>query len=71
MSRITKPWARRTDSSNVAVQHKAMAHRILDRIRKGRDVRADLVDWALSTTGDMPKPDPAPRDASRACASKE
>jgi uncharacterized protein YdbL (DUF1318 family) len=33
--------------------HKAMAHRILDRLRAGEYVRPDLVDWALRRTGDL------------------
>lgn len=39
-------------SPQVTVQHDVLARRILDRVKKGEDVRPDLVDWALTRTGD-------------------
>jgi hypothetical protein len=40
-------------------QEICMAHRILDRARKGQKVRDDLVEWSLSQTGDSKPLDPA------------
>jgi len=34
------------------VRHRAMARRILDRVRAGSAVRDDLIAWALVQTGD-------------------
>jgi hypothetical protein len=39
-------------SARAEVQHDVMARRILDRARKGEEVREDLIDWALNRTGD-------------------
>jgi hypothetical protein len=35
------------------VKARVMARRILDRVRKGERTRDDLVDWALTQTGDV------------------
>lgn len=40
-------------SPRTDVQHTVMARRILDRVRKGEEVRDDLVEWALTQTGDV------------------
>jgi uncharacterized protein YdbL (DUF1318 family) len=41
---------RSTDTDTAA---RAMAHRILDRLKAGEYVKQALVDWALRMTGDM------------------
>lgn len=41
---------RSTDTDTAA---RAMAHRILDRLKAGEYVKAALVDWALRMTGDL------------------
>ena len=41
---------RSTDTDTTA---RAMAHRILDRLKAGEHVKPALVDWALRITGDL------------------
>lgn len=41
-------------------QSKALAHRILDRLKRGEQVEDWRVDWALSRTGDLVEQQPEP-----------
>lgn len=38
------------------------AHRILDRVRRGQDVKAEHIDWALAYLGDTNGPIKIPTD---------
>lgn len=40
------------------LQGKALAHRILDRLKRGEQVEDWRVRWALSRTGDLIEPEP-------------
>lgn len=40
-------------SADTDTTSRAMAHRILDRLKAGEYVKTSLVDWALRTTGDL------------------
>jgi len=40
-------------STDTDTTSRAMAHRILDRLKAGEYVKTSLVDWALRTTGDL------------------